>query len=141
MRHLTLNYTKICRHVMNNQPIVYIVDDDDAVRDGLGMVFEIAGFNFQSFDCAEDFLKNYVPGSPGCLVLDFSLPGMNGLELLDELNRRDIHLPIIFATAHGNKTMEAQVLKAGAVDFLIKPVDCRFLIARVQTILLSNNRE
>jgi FixJ family two-component response regulator len=120
---------------MNNQPCVFIVDDDDAVRDGLALVIETVGLNCQTFSNAEHFLNVYVPGTPGCLVLDINMPGMKGDDLQTELNRRRIHLPIIFLTAYGDIPMSVRTIKAGAVDFMTKPVKINLLIERIQAEL------
>jgi len=120
---------------MSTQPCVFIVDDDYAVRDSLGLVFKTAGLNYLTFENAEHFLETYSSGTPGCLLLDMNMPGLNGDELQAELIRRDIHLPIIFLTAYGDIPMTVRAMKAGAVDFLTKPVPSKLLIERVQTVL------
>lgn len=120
---------------MSTQPCVFIVDDDYAVRDSLGLVFKTAGLNYLTFENAEHFLETYSGGTPGCLLLDMNMPGLNGDELQIELIRRNIHLPIIFLTAHGDIPMSVRAMKAGAVDFLTKPVPSKLLIERVQTVL------
>ena len=120
---------------MNIQPCVYIVDDDFAVRDSLKLVIEIADLACHTFESAEDFLQAYYPGRPGCLLLDVNMPGMNGDELQAELIRRNIHLPIIFLTAYADIPMTVRTIKAGAIDFLTKPVPSKLLIERIQTVL------
>jgi FixJ family two-component response regulator len=120
---------------MSMQPCVYVVDDDDAVRDGLGLVIEMAGFAYQAFESAEQFLAGYTPGQPGCLLLDINMPGLNGLELQEELSRRGIQLPIIFLTAYGDIPMTVRAMKAGAVDFMTKPVPSKLLIERIRDVL------
>ncbi|WP_020485258.1 response regulator transcription factor [Methylomonas sp. MK1] len=120
---------------MNTQPCVFVVDDDDAVRDSLGLVFETAGLAYQTFASAECFLERYCPDQPGCLVLDVNMPGLDGHELQAELIRRHIHLPIIFLTAYGDIPMTVRAMKAGAVDFLTKPVSTDLLLDRVQAAL------
>ncbi len=120
---------------MSTQPYVFIVDDDDAVRDGLAMVMDTVGLAYQTFDNALDFLQSYKPGTPGCLVLDINMPGMNGDELQAELINRKIRLPIIFLTAFGDIPMSVRTIKAGAVDFLTKPVQINLLIERIQAEL------
>ncbi|MGZ8144724.1 MAG: response regulator transcription factor, partial [Methylosarcina sp.] len=107
---------------MSTEPCVFIVDDEYAVRHSLGLVMETAGFAYRAFESAEDFLQNYCPDQPGCLLLDINLPGLNGDELQAELIRRKIHLPIIFLTAYGDIPMTVRAIKSGAVDFLTKPV-------------------
>jgi FixJ family two-component response regulator len=120
---------------MNNQPCIFLVDDDYAVRDSLGLVLEAAGFSYQTFESAEQFLEIYSPETPGCLLLDMNMPGLNGDELQAELTRRNIHLPIIFLTAHGDIAMSVRAIKAGADDFLTKPVSNKLLIERIQAAL------
>lgn len=125
---------------MNTQPCVFIVDDDDAVRHALGLVFETAGLVYQTFESAEHFLEAFCPGQYGCLLLDVNMPGMNGDELQAELIGRDIQLPIIFLTAYGNIPLTVRTIKAGAVDFLTKPVPTPLLIERVQAVLQQEAR-
>jgi two-component system response regulator FixJ len=120
---------------MSIQPCVYIVEDEFPVRHSLGLIMETAGYAYRSFESAEEFLQNYSPGQPGCLLLDVNLPGLNGDELQTELARRKIHLPIIFLTAYGDIPTTVRVIKAGAVDFLTKPVPRDLLIERIQAVL------
>lgn len=120
---------------MSTEPCVYIVDDEYAVRDSLGLVMETAGLAYETFDSAEHFLQNYCPGKPGCLLLDVNMPGLSGHELHAELIRRNIQLPVIFLTAYGDIPMTVRAIKAGAVDFLTKPVPSKLLIERVQAVL------
>jgi two-component system response regulator FixJ len=120
---------------MSIQPCVYIVEDEYPVRHSLGLIMETAGYAYMSFESAEEFLQNYSPGRPGCLLLDVNLPGLNGDELQAELARRKIHLPIIFLTAYGDIPTTVRVIKAGAVDFLTKPVPRDLLIERIEAVL------
>src|SRR5512137_1135210 len=120
---------------MNTQPCVFIVDDDFAVRDSLQLIMETASLAYQAFDSAEHFLQSYYPDRPGCLLLDVNMPGMNGDELQTELIRRNIHLPIIFLTAYGDIPMTVRTIKAGAVDFLTKPVPSKLLLELIQAVL------
>ena len=125
---------------MNTQPCVFIVDDDFAVRDSLQLIMETAGLDYQAFDSAEHFLQSYCPDKLGCLLLDVNMPGMNGDELQAELIRRNIHLPIIFLTAYGDIPMTVRTIKAGAVDFLTKPVPRKLLLERIQDALQHASR-
>ncbi len=113
---------------MNSQPCVYIVDDDEAIRDGLRLLVETHDLDCQAFESAEIFLRDFSPNAPGCLILDFNLPGMNGLELQAEMNRRKIPLPIIFLTANNTKMVKDSALGAAAFCFLVKPVQIGVLI-------------
>ena len=103
------------------QPIVYLVDDDPSVRKVLVRGLSRRGLTVEAFDSAKNFLDNYSPEQPGCLILDLSMPDMNGLELQKELIERNITIPIIFITGHGGVQESVQALKAGAIDFLEKP--------------------
>jgi FixJ family two-component response regulator len=127
--------------VMNTRPCVYIVDDDDAIRDSLGMALESAGLACQVFENAKCFLESYVPGTPGCLVLDIVMPGMQGDELQAELIRRNILLPIIFVTSYSDIPMADRCFKAGAVDYMTKPVQIMLLIERIQAVLRHDLRK
>jgi len=120
---------------MTNEQTVFIVEDDAAVRDSLGLLLGLQGFRTQSFRCAEDFLRIYQPSWAGCLLLDVRMPGMNGLELQESLRRQGLALPVIIMTAHGDITTVRSALKSGAVDFLEKPVDPAALLAAVRTAL------
>ena len=120
---------------MTNEQTVFIVEDDAAVRDSLGLLLGLQGFRTQSFRCAEDFLRIYQPSWAGCLLLDVRMPGMNGLELQESLRRQGLALAVIIMTAHGDITTVRTALKSGAVDFLEKPVDPAALLAAVRTAL------
>ncbi len=120
---------------MTNEQTVFIVEDDAAVRDSLGLLLGLQGFRTQSFRCAEDFLRIYQPSWAGCLLLDVRMPGMNGLELQESLRRQGLALPVIIMTAHGDITTVRTALKSGAVDFLEKPVDPAALLAAVRAAL------
>jgi len=120
---------------MTNEQTVFIVEDDAAVRDSLGLLLGLQGFRTQSFSCAEDFRRIYQPSWAGCLLLDVRMPGMNGLELQESLRRQGLALPVIIMTAHGDITTVRTALKSGAVDFLEKPVDPAALLAAVRAAL------
>lgn len=125
---------------MNDQPCVFIIDDDEAIRDSLKMVLETMNINCKTYDSAENFLNSYNPENTGCLVLDVNLPGINGVELHAELNRRTIRLPIIFLTSYGDIPMSVRAIKAGAVDFLLKPIAIPEIIQCIQAELQKENQ-
>jgi FixJ family two-component response regulator len=120
----------------SSQPaIVYLVDDDAAVLDSLSLLFATADLQTECHASAESFLAAYRPEQPGCLVLDMRMQRMSGAELQAELNQRGSQLPVIFLTAYGDIPMTVNAMKAGAVDFLTKPVDGAALLDRVQATL------
>ena len=112
--------------------IVYLIDDDVSVREGIADLLRTVGHNVQSFESAQDFLESTRPDAPSCIVLDVRLPGPSGLEVQRILMNSDIHLPIIFITAHGDISMSVRAIKAGAIEFLTKPVDEQQLLDAVQ---------
>lgn len=103
------------------QQIVFVVDDDEAVRDALRLLLKSAKLPVQDYASPAEFLDCLDPGQSGCLVLDIHMPGLNGLQLQDELQRRNVTIPIIFITGHGDVSMAVQAMKQGAVEFLQKP--------------------
>ncbi len=119
--------------------VVYVVDDDEAVRDSLRWLLEANGFNAVAYDSAESFLHHAAATAArdpaACLILDVRMPGMSGLELQEELLRRDITLPLIFITGHGDVPMAVSSMKRGAVDFLEKPFNDAHLCAIVRSCL------
>lgn len=113
-------------------PLVYIVDDDDAVRESLQRLFESVAITVSTHGSAQGFLDHYDPRCPGCLVLDVRMPGMGGLDLLDRLRERGIELPVIIITGHGDVPAAVRALKSGALDFIQKPFNPQVLLDRVQ---------
>ena len=120
------------------EPVVYIVDDDEAVRDGLGKLMESINLKVETFESAQEFLDSYEKPNPGCLLLDVRMPGMSGVKLQDTLAERNIMLPIIFISGHGDLPMAVEAVKKGAVDFIEKPVGDQVLIDRVQEALAKD---
>ena len=116
----------------NLVPCVYIVDDDEAVRSSLRFLIRSMGLLAQVSDSAVEFLKSYDPRQPGCLLLDVRMPGMSGLDLQQELNRRGATIPVIFITGHGDVPMAVAAMQHGAFDFLEKPFRDQDLLDRVQ---------
>ena len=110
---------------------VYLVDDDPAIRDSLAVLIKSAGLRLKSSESAETFLNSYSDDQPGCLLLDLKMPTMGGLELQEELSKRNIHIPIIFISGNADIPDSAKAFRAGAIDFLEKPFDSNQLIARI----------
>jgi len=103
------------------QPVVFVVDDDESVREALRSLFRSVSLRVETFGSAADFLRSELPEVASCLVLDVRLPGVSGLDFQAELAKANIHIPVIFMTGHGDIPMSVQAMKAGAVDFLTKP--------------------
>lgn len=120
------------------EPVVYVVDDDAPVRESLTLLIRSMRWSVQCFDSADAFLADFIAGSPGCLVLDIRMPGMSGLDLQRELERRDIDIPIIFLTGHGDIPMAVEALKHGAIDFIEKPFRDQALLDSINTALQSD---
>ena len=121
---------------MNADAMVYVVDDDDAVREGLQLLFESGGYAVTACADAETFLQHYDAGRPGCLILDLRMPAVSGLELQEQLSRQDPPPPIIFLTGHGSVPTAVKALQGGAVDFFQKPIaDEQQLLDRVAEAL------
>ena len=114
------------------EPMVFVVDDDEAVRHFLRGLIVSVNLRVQAYASAQEFLEAYQQGSPGCLVLDIRMPGMSGLELQQELNARGIDLPIIVLTGHGSVQVAVHAMKAGAIDFIEKPFNNELLLDRIQ---------
>jgi FixJ family two-component response regulator len=123
------------------ETIIYVIDDDAAIREALGSLIRSAGLIVETFASAQEFLSRSRPERCGCLVLDVRMPGLSGLELQSELTGANIHLPIIFITGHGDIPMTVRAMKAGAVEFLTKPFhDQDLLDAISQAIDLDRHR-
>jgi FixJ family two-component response regulator len=110
---------------------VFVVDDDDSVRGALARLIRSLGMQVETFASGRDFLGCQIPDGPACVILDVRLSGENGLVLQDALRTSERRLPIIFITGHGTVPLCAQALKAGAIDFLLKPVDEQDLLEAI----------
>jgi len=107
--------------VAGEEAMVFVVDDDESMREALGSLFRSVSLKVETFGSAADLLRSKLPDVASCLVLDVRLPGVSGLDFQAELGRANIHIPVIFMTGHGDIPMSVQAMKAGAVDFLTKP--------------------
>lgn len=111
---------------------VFIIDDDEAVRDSMSMLLDTVDLSHLCFASAVEFLEFYDGTQHGCLVLDIRMPGMSGLELQERLKEREIILPIIFITGHGDIPMAVEAMRKGALDFMRKPIREQDLLDRIQ---------
>jgi two-component system, LuxR family, response regulator FixJ len=117
------------------EPTVFVVDDDRAMRESLSWLLDSVGLHVRSYATAADFLADYDPAQPGCLVLDVRMPGMSGLDLQAELARRGVELPTIVITGHAEVSMAVRAVKSGAIDFIEKPFSDQLLLDRVRQAL------
>ena len=121
---------------MKDKPAaVFVVDDDEGVRTSLRLLIRSIGLPVETFDSAQEFLAQFDPERPGCLVLDIRMPGMSGLELQQKLNERHAITPIVFITGHGDVPMAVEAMQAGAIDFVQKPFRDQDLIDRINRAL------
>jgi FixJ family two-component response regulator len=116
-------------------PTVFVVDDDPSVRASIQGLLKSASLRSESFGTAEEFLRSKRPDVPSCLVLDVSLPGVNGLDFQRDLADGGVHIPIIFITGHGDIPMTVKAMKSGAVEFLTKPFDDQDLLNAIHQAL------
>jgi len=119
---------------------VFVVDDDEAVRDSLALLLRSVELAVATFSNAHEFLDSYDPAAPGCLILDVRLPGMSGLELQQRLADDGADLPIVFITGHGDVPMAVRAMRRGAVDFLQKPFSDQELLDRAQQALAEQSQ-
>jgi two-component system, LuxR family, response regulator FixJ len=110
---------------------IFVIDDDAAVRQSLSLLIRSMSLEVETFESAPAFLDGCDPARPGCLVLDIRMPGMSGLDLHEELRRRDVTLPVIFITGHGDVAMAVRAMKSGAIDFIEKPFNDQQLLDRI----------
>jgi FixJ family two-component response regulator len=116
----------------SEDPIVFVVDDDRAIREAMMSLLASVGLRVETFGTAQEFLQSPRPDVPACLVLDVRLPGSSGLDLQRDLTSAGVSIPIVFITGHGDVPMSVQAMKAGAVEFLTKPVRDQQLLDAVQ---------
>jgi RNA polymerase sigma factor (sigma-70 family) len=123
---------------VTREPTVFVVDDDAALRNSLCWLIESIQLPVQTFASAAEFLDAYDPEMPGCLVLDVRMPGLSGLELQQRLNEWKITIPVIIITGYGDVPMAVKAIKAGAVDFIEKPVSDQALLDRIQQAMTQD---
>lgn len=122
------------------EPVVFVVDDDEAICRSLGLLIEDIGLKAQAFTSAQHFLSAYDPVQPGCLVLDVRMSGMSGLELQSRLNELGIRIPTIIMTGHGDVPMAVEAMKAGALDFVEKPFRDQVMLDSIQKAVVFDRQ-
>ncbi|MDH3693477.1 MAG: response regulator [Gammaproteobacteria bacterium] len=120
---------------MEFQPVIYLIDDNVTLRDLMKMSVERKGYQVRTYSTAQEFLDDYDPVLPGCIVVDLYMPGMDGLALQEQVIKRGIEAPVIFVTGQGDTDMEAKAKAAGAIGFLVKPYRSEQLIELIQQAL------
>lgn len=123
---------------MSNSPAAYLIDDDSAIRDSLSLWLGMRGVRCVAYESAESFLSDVRPDWRGCVLVDLQLEGINGLQMQAELAERGITMPVIFVTAHGDVSTARDALKAGALDFIEKPVDNERLVELVESAMAED---
>jgi len=126
--------------VTNDGDIVYVIDDDESIREALNSLIRSVGLNVATFASAQEFLQSPRRDVPACLILDVRMPGLSGLDLQRDLSEANIHIPIIFITGHGDIPMSVRAMKAGAVEFLTKPFRDQDLLDAIQQALERDRR-
>jgi FixJ family two-component response regulator len=121
----------------DDQPIIYVLDDDHRVREALSSLLSSLGLRVEVFASAAEYLQFKKPDAPACLILDLELPGMNGLELQREI-AGDYSPPIVFVTGHGDVPSSVRAMKAGAIEFLLKPFDNQELLKSIDAAILQD---
>lgn len=122
--------------MIDSDPVVFVVDDDEPVRAALARLIRSTGMLVQTFGSANEFLRNKPPDAPACLVLDVRLPDLNGLDLQRSLAEAGMYIPIVFITGHGDIPMTVRAMKAGAVEFLTKPFREEDLLGAIEQAIL-----
>jgi two-component system response regulator FixJ len=124
---------------MPSDPIVHVIDDDDAARDSLAFLLETSGFPVQTYASAVAFLDQIADAEPGCIVSDMRMPGLTGLDLLRHLRTRQVNWPVIVITGQGDVALAVESIRAGAVDFIEKPYNHEELLGAVQSALTADD--
>ncbi len=125
---------------MNTEATIFIIDDDPAIRDSLTLMVVQEGFTVSTFESAEAFLESFQTERFGCAIVDIRMSGMDGMQLQEMLTKHHIQLPIIFLTGHGDIPMSVRAIRAGAIDFLTKPVTREKLMTSVRFALIESER-
>ena len=127
--------------INTDDAIIYIVDDDAAVRDSLAVLLSTAGLKVETYATGEEFLDAWSPAAAGCLVLDIRMPGISGLDLLEQLASRKSRIPVVIITAHGDIKIAVKAMKLGAADFIEKPFKYDVIIDSIRNALQRKEEE
>jgi len=125
---------------MHNKPVVYVIDDDPAMRDALSLLLQTEDLETRTFDSAEAFLKNFTHTDCGCILLDVRMPGMSGLELQKLIIQKEINMPVTIMTGYADVPMAVEAMRNGAVDFIEKPFDNERLLKMVHKCLQKSHQ-
>ena len=125
----------------SNRATVFVVDDDQAMRNSLKWLIESVGVQVESFSSADEFLRQYQPGRAGCLVLDVRMPGMSGLDLQEHLVEKGMQIPVVIITGHGDVPMAVRAMKHGAVDFIEKPFNDEVLLDAIRRAIAHEEQQ
>ena len=128
------------QNLRESRPVIAIVDDDPSVREGLHSLIRSAGWSVETFASAQEFLARPRAKAPSCLILDLQLPDLSGLDLQKRMAAMNLEIPIVFLTGHGDIPASVQAMKAGAVEFLTKPVDEQDLLRAIQEAIDRDRR-
>ena len=120
---------------MSAEDVIHVIDDDEAVRDSLAFLLESADFKIRTYESALHFLSRLDEVEPGCVVTDVRMPGMSGLELVRELNRRAVHMPVVVITGHGDVPLAVEAMRGGVIDFIEKPFSDDAILSALRTAL------
>ena len=120
---------------MSDEAVIHVIDDDDAVRDSLAFLLESADFKVRTYESALQFLSRRDEVEPGCVVTDVRMPGMSGLELVRELNRRAVPMPVVVITGHGDVPLAVEAMRGGVIDFIEKPFADDTILAALRAAL------
>jgi two-component system response regulator FixJ len=124
---------------MSSDPIVHVIDDDDAARDSLAFLLEMSGFPVKTYVSAVAFLDQIAEAEPGCIISDMRMPGLTGLDLLRDLQNRKVNWPVIVITGQGDVALAVESIRAGAVDFIEKPYHHEELLGAVKSALTADD--
>lgn len=125
----------------SNKATVFVVDDDQAMRNSLKWLIESVGVLVETFGSADDFLASFEADRPGCVVLDVRMPGMSGLELQEHLASQNIRIPVVIITGHGDVPMAVRAMKSGAIDFIEKPFNDEVLLDAIRRAIAFEERQ